>query len=540
MVVRGRTILYAVEASDRAEPFTADMELAALYALAESRRKKGGGRIFKRKGETWGFLAKAYYPLRVKAYRGSILLFDLLGLNKAAVKYRVMPGLDPLLQSLSSTRTAPAFDTLLMKALSLLDKFEGEEVVEIDGLINRPELSSELHFLLRESRGFRKEDRAGSLLFTPVVNKERVEEGYKAILGLKRRVRSDIEELERVKRRLGRKMHLIHQAITREIDEIKRKGKRKVEVMRARMARSLQARKRALERDLKRIDREYERKASSLSREKERYEKRLSTIKGQIGALPQEYQPRFQTLSPEERSKVEEAVRALKRAMRELEDKIKGIERALKELEAWRASQRRQLQKAFEEATAAEEAKIKGVEEERERAVEERMSLLNRIYGRVEALYSKIDALIGVKREDLKELDSLAIKVKGKTTNLYIPFYLVSYRNQKERFDLYPPVSASRPKGRPSGSLEDRMSKLLVPRYKFIDQVLLKGMRTALQESPPFRNIVRRAGEEADLLRRPKAVERIRRGLRALRREGWLTDKEYLAIEDSLLPDLGG
>ncbi|MFB0543322.1 MAG: hypothetical protein ACETVR_00940, partial [Candidatus Bathyarchaeia archaeon] len=535
-------VLYAVETKERTEPFTSDMEQAALYVLAESKRNKGGGRIFKRKGEEISFLAKAYYPLRIKSSRGTILLFDLLELNKATLRYRVMPDLDPLFNDLSKTETPSALNEYLVKYLPLLKGFGGEEVIEVEGLIAHQEITSDLHFLLQESRGFRKEHRVGNLVFTPIMSKETIEENRNRIVVLEKRIKSDVKNLESFKRRLGEKMGLINQTIVREIDQIKREANKEIRRIRARVAKITRAQKRVVERELKRIDSEYKRKTASLLREKEGYEKELAEIRKQLGEQTLERQPQSEAPSPEEKSKLDETLGILKKRLGEFEEKIAGVERALKELEAWSEAQQRQVREDSEKLIAEEEGKTGEVEKARDEAVAGQMGTLNQLNSRVDALYSQIDALAGAKRESLQRLDLLTVKVKGETTDLYMPFYLVCYKDGEDRFDVYPPVSVSTPaafttllRKRLSGSLESRMEKLLAPRYSSLNKILLKGLREALQVNQTFRNIVKRAGEEADLLRRPRVVEGIKKGLVVLRREGWITDKEYLVLEEPLL-----
>ena len=542
MSTRGKTVLYAVEANERSEPFTTDMELAALYIQAESKRKKGGGRIFKRKGEKISFLAEAYYPLRIKYYRGSILLFDLLELNKATLRYRVMPDIGSLLDDLSKTETPSAMDELLAKYLPPLKEVGGEETIEVEGIIAHQEITSDLHFLLQESRGFRKEHRVGNIVFTPIMSRETVEESQDRIVVLEKRIESDVKSLEVFKRRLGGKMGLIQQTIMKEIDRIKRDANKEIKGIKARVAKMTTAQKRIVEREHKRIDREYKSKAASLIKEKDGYEKRLAEIRKELGEQTLEHQPESETLSPEERSEKEEALRSLKRDLGEFEEKIAGVERALEELDAWREAKKREVSEASEKLIAEEEGKMRGVEEARDGAVADKMQTLNQLHSRVDAFYSRIDAFVEMKRESIKRLELLTLKVKGQTMNFYLPFYLVSYKDERDRFDVYPTVSVSTPtafttrfRKRLSGSLESRMDKLLTTRYSSLNQILLKGLREALEVNQTFRNIVKRAGEEADLLRRPGVVEEIKKGLVILRREGWITDKEYLAFEEPLL-----
>ena len=54
---------FSTLSKDRTEPFTDDMEKAAIYCLAELERSKGGGLIVKKPEEKLVFVSKFYYPI---------------------------------------------------------------------------------------------------------------------------------------------------------------------------------------------------------------------------------------------------------------------------------------------------------------------------------------------------------------------------------------------------------------------------------------------------------------------------------------------
>ena len=54
---------FSVLSENRKEPFTPDLEAAAVFSLAEMGRAKGGGFFSKRPEEKMVFIAKIGYPL---------------------------------------------------------------------------------------------------------------------------------------------------------------------------------------------------------------------------------------------------------------------------------------------------------------------------------------------------------------------------------------------------------------------------------------------------------------------------------------------
>ncbi len=73
------------------EPFNAEVEEAAVYALAELERMKGGGLIVKQPEEKLVFLAKIGYPLWLFPRNETSYLFDDLKNSQFTMSYFELP-----------------------------------------------------------------------------------------------------------------------------------------------------------------------------------------------------------------------------------------------------------------------------------------------------------------------------------------------------------------------------------------------------------------------------------------------------------------
>ncbi|MFC1487432.1 hypothetical protein ACFLRN_07100, partial [Thermoproteota archaeon] len=82
---------FAVAAKDRYEPFTKDIEMAAIYYLAERDRKKGEGRVLRKPEEKLVFIAQTCYPLWLIPWRRMTLIFDGLEFSNKSLFYNVIP-----------------------------------------------------------------------------------------------------------------------------------------------------------------------------------------------------------------------------------------------------------------------------------------------------------------------------------------------------------------------------------------------------------------------------------------------------------------
>ncbi len=85
---------------NRVEPFTSDVEVAAVFALADLDRAKGGGLIMKQPEERIAFIAKLGYPLWLFSWSEIALTFDGLNQAKYALSYVAVPDVNAFVENL--------------------------------------------------------------------------------------------------------------------------------------------------------------------------------------------------------------------------------------------------------------------------------------------------------------------------------------------------------------------------------------------------------------------------------------------------------
>src|SRR5512135_2348849 len=101
-------------AENRGIPFTPELESATIFALAESERAKGGGRILKQAEETIMFIAKLCYPVWVSPWREIALSFDGLNQTSYTQRYLSVPDVSSFGQNLKrSARTLETHQAFL-------------------------------------------------------------------------------------------------------------------------------------------------------------------------------------------------------------------------------------------------------------------------------------------------------------------------------------------------------------------------------------------------------------------------------------------
>ena len=89
--IRKIVLPFAVPTKDRFRSFSKDMEIAAIFYLAEKDRKKGEGRVRKKPEEKVVFIAETCYPIWLVPWKGRTLIFDGLEFTNQSMFYDSIP-----------------------------------------------------------------------------------------------------------------------------------------------------------------------------------------------------------------------------------------------------------------------------------------------------------------------------------------------------------------------------------------------------------------------------------------------------------------
>jgi hypothetical protein len=104
---------FSVPSENRKDPFTPELETAAVFAFSELRRTKGGG-FLKQPEEKILFITKMGYPLWLFPNGERALIFD--GLNRAdcTLQYAAIPNVKNFLEELRrSSKNLETYEAFL-------------------------------------------------------------------------------------------------------------------------------------------------------------------------------------------------------------------------------------------------------------------------------------------------------------------------------------------------------------------------------------------------------------------------------------------
>ncbi|MFQ6054333.1 MAG: hypothetical protein ACE5OO_08920, partial [Candidatus Bathyarchaeia archaeon] len=408
----------------------------------------------------------------------------------------------------------------------LFKDFAGRRTIRIDGLIVRPGMSKELSELLAEAMDSTADE---PVVFEPVLKSRDIESIIGSLHSLRGEIEGDLRRLEEAKRSLRDALNTSRKTLKEEIRSIWARGAEVRSRMREEFKEARARRGEALELERERIRGEYRRKAAPFLAARTNLRRRLLRRRRKLEQLEAE-------------GGGPAAGEGIRREIEELEAGLEEAESAIRSLRSWRDTEVRGARARYEAAIKSLADKIRE-EEDRSRGEIRRIKAeIAELEAAAREVAARIDRLIRSKRSKLRSLSRLRFEVEADTGDLYIPFYIFHYGGK--RFDFHPPVMASSAKGFLSrfkrilaDNLESKMTQLIKPRSGFLEKHLARAVRSLGRGRGPA-TAFKRAGDRLNLLRSREAVDKIMVGLVKIRREGWISDGEYIRLQEALVENL--
>ena len=220
---------YAPLGANRKQPFTAEMELAAIVCLAEAKRKKKSG-ILRGETEKTVSISKLYYPLWLVPWENEYVTIDGMKVFSFETVYGKLPDHTSFTADVEkSKKSYERFMELLNQNPKTFKDFASSEKIIVEGAIQDKELQSAL-FEYFKSEAASKENQANESAFL----KERLEKEVafakvNEIVELWKRNQADIETLQGIISTLDDAAEIVIEALSKSVEDLKQEFKSKIE-----------------------------------------------------------------------------------------------------------------------------------------------------------------------------------------------------------------------------------------------------------------------------------------------------------------------
>ena len=520
------------------EIFGLDIEAAAVYALAELGRARGGGLIVKQAEEKL-FTAKMGYPLWLFPSSEAAYIFD--GLNDSAftVTYFEVPPSKPFMESFEkNSKTHEDYMSFLADHNNYFLQTKKEKEFQVRGLIADLDFKKEFSIYRKEAA-----ELVGSSAKLAPLAPILEEPAISSIAGELNKLQSFLREDAQ---RLAECLRLIKKTTSQYVTEldyaaeaVKDEANAKIKAIEEFVNPQVSSLKSEYKQRITDLSKSIDEELEGFDKLKAKTEKFIENNEGKIELYDQEAKVHAQKKHVIYEKSWKEKSRQTKKELGGLKKELKRIEKNIKNLSKQKKEETSKLQFELDakikaarqpllDLGAARDAKMLEFKRETEKLMKQAKPVVEGLSGAIklaETVNGRFEEL-GVREDQLK---SPAL--------FYVPFYVACYQaGLTKRYIFLPPSTLSGISfgAKLKGFLGiSKINELFTPRFKEITALIGKVQKLAKQDSF-LDDEIRDLGEKNNLLNSDLIRANIAKGLVYLNHEGWLSDQEYKVLSGSL------
>jgi hypothetical protein len=530
---------FSVLSENRKEPFTKEMEKAAIFCLAELERQKGGGIILKQPPEKIAFLAEACYPFWLVPWNELTLLFDGLNTTSHTVTYKPIPDVKAFIQNVGNRlKTLETHMAFLNDNLNYFQTLGGQRDTPINGLVTDSSFISEFTSYLVNAEQT-KALPSDSIMLPTALDEATLSSAKQELEDLRTAFKEDLNRLYASMKLLNKTTNSFLKILREKIKAIQEEYGMEIKKQEATTMPKVD-----------RIREEYDERITSLS---QNFEKQLLPFQKEKVKLEKTEE---QTLSKIERYKIEaktssankdtvgerkwkEKISEAKNQLSELKAQTKEVETKTKGTEEKRSLEIFNLRSESEAKINDARKDLLELEASRDAKIQVHKQEMDKLKQLTSTIIEQISTTAKMRETGVAQLEKLAIHQKRRDCSLaYVPFYVFCFQSEKKkRYAIVPPsiVNSVGFSIKLKGALgKARVKQILEPRFKttasFLGRLPLLIEQNAVLEREIFE-----AGEKVDMLKPESTIELAAKGLEQLKMEGWFSEKDYEAFRQMLV-----
>jgi hypothetical protein len=521
---------FAICAEDRIKDFTKYMEMAAIVYLAESNREKGEGHILKKPDEKLVFIAEAYYPIWLVPWNGGTLVFDGLGVTSHTMSYNTVPDIRNFNKDIQgSAKTCEAYSVVLSRNANYFKNFAGKEEKTIECLIASPDFIQDFLVYLSEVKETEKPLTTKAVL-SPVINESEISASIEELSDLRTKIDEDVNNLDASMKLLNITSMEKVKAIREEIKEVRKKFAKRIEKVKPRVTRKIRQIQEKYDEKITRTSKRFEKRLRLLHENQVKLEKMQKRLRAEINRCKVKIKSCRRRKKKRNETPWTRKIKRIKKRLPAFDRNIRDTVRKIEKLETAKKLQTSQQRIECETRIGRATKILRKLEASREAGIRMKRQEITSLEDATSLIINQMNEMAKSKRVTLNEFDRISMPRRKRAYALvYLPFYLVRYEMEaKRRYVVYPPsiVGDMGILTKMKGVLgATKLKAFLQPRSKAMTAFLSQFL-TLIQKSPMFEKEVTDAGIQDSVLRIKELRMGIKRGLKELKDEKWISKDE--------------
>jgi len=520
----------------RKKPFTPDMELAAVFSMAELNRKKGGRMILRRAKEKTAFIAKIGYPLWVFPFSKNVLLFDGLNVSNYLMPYAPISDATSFMEHLkNSSKTREAYIAFLTDHANYFGESAREKSLQVKGLLSDTGFLREMNSYCREASKIENQPANTGLLSSHINEPALLAVTYE-LASLRAQFEKDLKVLHASINLLGNATREFHNQLHDSMKRIREEYALKIDAEEKIVAPRVAALRIEYDERMVELADNFEKQQLPLHTEKMKLEKDKEDIQAKIERYNLEAKTSAENDDAIGKQRWKQKIDDAKDELSVIREKLKEKEKALKALETQRVSEAARLRSELEFGIKEARKSIVEIEASRDAKILVTKQEIEKLEKQTKIVSDQAGKTAKLREANIAQFEKLFVKPALEGLNkavIFVPFYVACYDSGKEkRYFVLPPslVGTIDISTRLKGVLgKARIKAFFAPRFKEIAS-LVDTIQSQCQQNSIFETELRTVGEKYNILVMDLMREEIEKGLLTLKDQGWLSDKDYGSI----------
>jgi hypothetical protein len=515
-----------------------EVEAAAVFAVAEQERNKGGGLIGRQPEEKLVFLSKIGYPIWVFPKNNSLFIFDALGDHSYDVSYADLPSAKAFMESLEANlKHRENYTAFLLDNGNYFQQAPKEKQFVFRGLISDLDFKNEFNVYRKEATEIAAQTNIGLLL--PTLEENTVLSMLTEFDKLQSFMREEAERLPECIRLINKTTSQYITEIDYETAAVKEETEAKIRAQEELVKPEISKLNKEYRDKIKDLTGSFNKELESLKKLKMKTQKYIEDGEEKIRLYKREAKTRslkkhaiYEKRWKEKSKQTQIELNGLKKELKNIEGNFKKLNKQkgqeISKLNFELNAEIKLARQPLVELQAARDAKMLVFKQETEK-------LLNQEKPVIEGLDKSIKL-----REAIKaNFELLGISDQGlKSPALfYAAFFTACYEiGLSRRYLIIPPSTitnfdfSAKLKGVLGMS---KIKDMLAPRFKAIAS-LIGGVQVLAKQNTVFEDQLYVLSKRNNLLTNSLFLENVKRGLVNLTHEGWLSEREYQVLSNRL------
>jgi len=522
---------FAVSSKDRKISFTKEMEMATIFYMAESDRKKGEGILLKKPLEELLFISECNYPIWLVPWRGRTLLFDGLGVMQRTLTYDVLPDVKTFVNDIEGS--AEKLEAYLATLTDHIHYFQSASRVEertILGLVTSSDFIEDFSSYLSQAKAAEPSE-VKTIRLSPVFEESSITASLNELSELKTMLEKDVENLNLSMKLLSDVTRKHVDVLKEEIRGIQKDFNERIATAKSAATERVREIQKRFDERITKASKRFEGQLQSLHGERVKLAKNEERSLAQINRCEAEIKAAKLRKDEAVQQRWKQEMNNWKRESNALNKSVEQMDKKIEETESEKNVEVSNLRSEFN--TQAENAmkQVRELEASREAKVQLKQEKIKSLEDFTSTIVTQLDNLAKQKRTSINELDKMGMHDNKKKSALaYVPFYFACFQAEATRRCLvYPPSIAgtmgvlTKFKGILGAS---KVKSLFQQRSKAVANIL-NQLITVMERDPVFKRDLHDTAVKANILRSKETQERVKQGLAELRKEEWISENEF-------------